>query len=167
MSMLDLAALRSTPLRRYPFAYVIIPGFFRPEALALVHADYPRIDSPGSFPITELSFGPAFRSLVEELRAPAARAVFAAKFGLDLRGRPTMVTVRGRCGPRDGKIHTDSASKLITALIYMNPRWEEAGGQLRLLRSADDLEGVVVEGPPLEGTLVAFRRRNNSFHGHR
>jgi hypothetical protein len=35
-----------------------------------------------------------------------------------------------------------------------------------LLRSATDLDDVLVEVPPLEGTLLMFRRRNNSFHGH-
>ena len=167
MPTLDLAAFRSVPLNREPFEYLIVPGFVRPEALAAILADYPRIDSRGSFPVREVKGGPAFRALVRALRGPKVRDAFAEKFRLDLKGRPTMVTVRGRCGPRDGNIHTDSASKLITALIYMNPRWEEAGGQLRLLRSADDLEDVVVEVPPLEGTLVAFRRSNNSFHGHK
>jgi hypothetical protein len=95
------------------------------------------------------------------------RAAFEEKFQLDLHDRPTMITVRGRCGTRDGNIHTDATNKIITALIYMNPQWEEAGGRLRLLRSAHDLDDVLVEVPPLEGTLVAFRRSDNSFHGHK
>ena len=167
MAMLDLAAFRSTPLNHAPFPYLIVPAFVRAEARAAIHADYPRIDSPGSFPVGELSYGPAFRQLVEALRGPALRAAVAEKFRIDLDGRPTMVTVRGRCGPRDGNIHTDSVSKLITVLVYMNPEWEEAGGRLRLLRSAHDLDDVLVEVPPVEGTLVAFRRSNNSFHGHK
>ena len=36
-----------------------------------------------------------------------------------------------------------------------------------MLRSATDLEDVVAEVPPLEGTLLAFRRSDNSFHGHK
>jgi hypothetical protein len=167
MDMLDLAALRSTPLTRQPFDYLIVPGFVKPQARAAILADYPRIDSAGSFPVSELSFGPAFRALVDVLRGPEVRAAFADKFAIDLRRRPTMVTVRGRCDTRDGNIHTDSASKLITVLIYMNARWEQGGGQLRLLRSAHDIEDVIVEVPPTEGTLVAFRRSDNSYHGHK
>jgi hypothetical protein len=49
----------------------------------------------------------------------------------------------------------------------MNPAWEQKGGCLRLLRSATDLDDVLVEVPPLEGTLVAFRRCDNSYHGHK
>jgi SM-20-related protein len=167
MHALDLAALRAAPRADQPFQYVVVPGFVRPEARAALHADYPRIDQPGSFPVGGLTFGPAFEALLAELAGPEVRAAFEDKFGIDLSGRPTMVTVRGRCGPRDGNIHTDAASKLITVLLYMNPQWEGAGGRLRLLRSAHDLEDVLVEVPPEEGTLVAFRRSDNSFHGHK
>jgi Rps23 Pro-64 3,4-dihydroxylase Tpa1-like proline 4-hydroxylase len=75
--------------------------------------------------------------------------------------------VRGWCDARDGKIHTDSTSKIITVLIYMNERWDDAGGRLRLLRSADDIEDFIVELPPVAGTLLAFKRSNNSWHGHK
>ncbi len=78
-----------------------------------------------------------------------------------------MITVRGRCGTRDGNIHTDAVTKIITVLIYMNPTWEQAGGCLRLLRSPNDIEDVIVEIPPVEGTLLAFRRSDNSWHGHK
>ena len=64
-------------------------------------------------------------------------------------------------------MHTDSVSKIITVLIYMNPRWEESGGRLRLLRSPSDLDDFVAEVPPDEGTLVAFRRSDRSYHGHK
>ncbi len=167
MRQLDLAAFRSTPLVREPFPYLIVPGFVQPAVRAAVHADYPPIDAPGSFPLEGLQYGPAFASLIEALTGPQVQAAFEEKFGIDLRGRPTMVTVRGRCGTRDGNIHTDATSKLITVLVYMNAEWEAAGGRLRLLRSPNDIEDVLVEVPPVEGTLVAFRRTDNSWHGHK
>jgi len=49
----------------------------------------------------------------------------------------------------------------------MNSKWEQSGGRLRLLRSPQDIDDIVVEIPPTEGTLVAFRRSENSFHGHK
>jgi SM-20-related protein len=167
MSLLDLAALRRTPLVREPFDYLIVPGFLRAEVCAAIHADYPPIDSPGSFPLSQLRYGPAFGALIDELQSAEVRQAFEEKFGVDLRGRPTMITVRGHCGPRDGRIHTDTPNKILTVLLYMNPTWEETGGRLRLLRSAHDLEDVLVEVPPLEGTLLAFRRSDNSWHGHK
>jgi hypothetical protein len=167
MDALDLAALRRTPLTRVPFDYLIVPGFIRPEVQDAINADYPRIDSPGSFPVEGLPFGPAFGALLEALRGDAVRVAFEEKFGTDLRGRPTALTVRGWCGARDGRIHTDAESKILTALLYMNPTWEQPGGRLRLLRSADDLEDVIVEVPPVAGTLLTFRRSDNSWHGHK
>ena len=37
---------------------------------------------------------------------------------------------------------------------------------MRLLRSARDLNDIIVEVPPVAGTLLAFKRSNNSWHGH-
>jgi SM-20-related protein len=167
MSALDLAAFRATPLTKEPFDYLILPGFLKPEARAAINADYPEVTRPGSFPLSEVKYGPAFAALIEELRGDAVRAAFEEKFGIDLTDRPTMITVRGRCWERDGSIHTDSVTKLITVLIYMNSSWEDSGGQLRLLRSGEDLEDYVAEVPPEEGTLIAFRRGDNSWHGHK
>ncbi len=167
MDGLDLAAFRATPLTREPFPFVIVPQFVKPAARVAVNADYPSIDSPGSFPLSELTYGPGFQMLLDELCGPVFREACEEKFGIDLSGRASMITVRGRCGTRDGNIHTDAVTKIITVLIYMNPTWEQPGGCLRLLRSAHDLEDYIVEIPPTEGTLLAFRRSDNSWHGHK
>ena len=167
MQALDLAALRAAPLTRQPFEYLVVSGFIKAEARAAVNANYPRIEQPGSFPVGGLTYGPAFRALLAALTGPDVRAAFEEKFRIDLAKRPTMVTVRGRCGPKDGNIHTDAVTKLITVLIYLNPHWEQTGGRLRLLRSATDIDDILVEVPPEDGTLVAFRRSDNSYHGHK
>jgi SM-20-related protein len=167
MGALDLAAFRATPLVREPFEYLILPGFVKREAREAINAAYPVIKRAGSFPLSELTYGPAFTSLVAELNGDEMRRAFEEKFGLDLAGRPTMITARGCASARDGRIHTDTPSKIITVLIYMNSQWEAPGGRLRLLRSATDLDDVIVEVPPEEGTLLCFRRANNSFHGHK
>ncbi|HEY7329119.1 MAG TPA: 2OG-Fe(II) oxygenase [Gemmataceae bacterium] len=167
MNKLDLAAFRATPLTREPFPFLIVPQFVTTGARATVNADYPIIDSPGSFPVSGLPYGPGFQELLDELRGPEFREAFEEKFGIDLKGRSSMITVRGRCGTRDGNIHTDAVTKIITVLIYMNPNWEQAGGCLRLLRSPHDIEDVIIEIPPIEGTLLAFRRSDNSWHGHK
>lgn len=163
---LDLAALAAATLASDPFPYIIVPGFLGRAALDAVAADFPSIEKPGSFPTSELRFGKRFQSLLDELEGPAMREACAAKFAIDLSGRPTMVTVRGRAQRKDGRIHADSKTKLITVLIYMNAKWEAPGGQLRLLRSPDDLDDYVAEVPPVEGTLLAFKVTPHSWHGH-
>ena len=163
---LDLDALAAATLASDPFPYVIVPGFLGRAALDAIAADFPRVDKPGSFPTSELRFGKRFQALLDELEGPAMRETCAAKFAIDLSGRPTMVTVRGRAQRKDGRIHADSKTKLITVLLYMNERWEAPGGRLRLLRSPDSLENCLAEVPPVEGTLVAFKVTPNSWHGH-
>jgi hypothetical protein len=165
-SLLDLAAFAATKLATDPFPHVIVPGFLSRAALDAVAADFPRIKKPGSFPTSELTFGPRFRALLDELEGPAMRAAFETKFAIDLTNRPTMVTVRGRAQRKDGRIHADSKTKLITVLIYMNDTWEAPGGRLRLLRSPDNLTDYVAEVPPVEGTLLAFKVTPHSWHGH-
>jgi SM-20-related protein len=166
-SFIDLAAFERTPLIAEPFPYLIVPGFVPPQGRQALAADFPRIDQGGSFPVGELSFGPAFARFLAEIEGEPMRRAFAAKFGIDLAGRPTIVTVRGQARPGDGRIHADAASKLITVLIYMNEDWEAPGGRLRLLRARDDLDSAVAEVPPAAGTLLAFRVTPNSWHGHK
>lgn len=165
--MLDLNRLQRTPLTRDPFEHCVVPQFIHPEALPGIEADFPAIDQGGSFPLSALEYGPAFRQFTEELLSTDLRDVFGTYFGIDLSGRPPTLTVRGCCRPRDGQIHIDSKTKLITVLIYLNRQWGARGGCLRLLRSPDDIEDVIVEVPPENGLLLAFRCRDNAWHGHK
>lgn len=166
MNFLDLDALRAARCEREPFPYLIVPGFVPAEARSALGADFPKIDKGGSFPVETLHIGPAFRKFLEALQGEAFRDAIAAKFAIDLAGRPTMVTVRGQARPQDGQIHADSKTKLVTVLIYMNEAWEAPGGRLRLLRSPDDLDDTVAEVPPDAGTLLAFLVTPHSWHGH-
>ena len=167
MSALAFGALQATPLGRDPFDHLVVPGFVRAAALDDVNADFPKVDQPGSFPMSELSFGAAFAALIEELGSERLRLALQEKFDLDLAARPLMCTVRGRCRPADGRIHADSASKILTVLIYVQPAWEAEGGRLRLLRSAHDIEDYAAEISPQAGTMLAFRCTETAWHGHK
>lgn len=163
----DLDGFKAASLAREPFQYFVVPGFVRPEACVEINRDYPRIAELGSFPVNRLAYGPGFREFVREMESDEFREAFEEKFGLDLGGRPHTITVRGRCSPRDGRIHTDTKSKIITILIYMNSEWEHSGGRLRLLKSSSSLDDPIMEVPPAAGTLLAFKRSDNSWHGHK
>jgi SM-20-related protein len=164
--MLDLDRLRAEPLTQEPFEFVVVDEFVRREALPAILVDFPEIRGTGSFPIDTVDCWPAFAQLVTALRDAPLRHAIEEKFDADLDNRPTLLTVRGRSDGRDGHIHTDSASKIITLLLYMNPVWTRPEGRLRLLRSPVDLEDCVREVAPLAGTMLAFRRSERSFHGH-
>jgi len=164
--ILDIERLQASPLQRDPFDFVLVDNFIRGEHLPALLADFPAVRRHGSFPLGALSIGAAFAGLAAELEGDDLRHEIERKFAIDLAGRPTMITVRGRSDGRDGRIHTDSATKLITVLLYMNPVWEIEAGRLRLLRRSDDLANCAAEIVPLAGTMVAFRRSAASFHGH-
>lgn len=163
---LDLDAFRATPLKREPYDYLVVPNFVRPSAFEQVVAAYPAVDRPGSFPTASLDYSHRFAEFIAELEDPELRRAMAEKFGIDLEGRPTLITVRGRTRASDGKIHTDTGTKIITVLIYFNQNWEEGGGRLRILRDPPTLDNYAEEISPFGGTLLAFRRSEKSWHGH-
>ena len=166
-SVLELARFAAARLEREPFDHLVLPDFIAEGALETLVSDFPKIEDGGSIPAASLDCRPAFRDFLAELEGPALRRAFEAKFDIDLTGRPTMVTLRGQSRAKDGRIHSDSRSKLITALIYLNRDWDHEGGRLRLLNGPDDMEDYVREVTPLAGTLIAFRCQENAFHGHK
>jgi hypothetical protein len=166
LTAVNLDPFCAEPLRLDPFPHLIMTDFIRDEVLEAVLKDFPAIDKPGSFPLRGLDYGGAFAHLIEELQGDALRAAFAEKFGVDLSKRPPMITLRGMCRAKDGQIHTDSRSKIITVLIYLNRDWKSQDGRLRLLRSPDNLEDAFAEVSPEAGTLLAFLNTQNAWHGH-
>ena len=166
MSLIDIYALRATPLKTEPYDYLVVPAFVTGKALDSVIADFPNIQSTGSIPPSELDIYGSFGQLLDEMNGPDFRDVIEEKFGVDLTGRPTMFTVRGYCARNNGKIHTDTPSKIITVLLYLNQEWEAGGGRLRILRSGTDLDDAAEEVSPNGGTLLIFKRSENSWHGH-
>lgn len=166
MKTINLEALRAGTVKTDPFPYLIVPNFVQSEMLPAIEVDYPDVAVAGSVPLPSLKYGPAFDQFMRDIRGPEMTALVAEKFNIDLSAKPTTVTVRGMCRPTDGQIHTDSKTKLITVLIYMNGIWEQPGGRLRLLRSPDNLNDIVDEVPPNQGTMIVFRNQPNAWHGH-
>jgi SM-20-related protein len=163
--MLNLAALQGSSMARDPFEYVIVDDFVPVAAAPSVSVDFPKIPTTGSFPLSEISYGPAFAELVAELNGPGFERGIANLFGLDLSPYARVITVRGRVGSHDGGVHTDAAWKIISVLLYLNEQWTDQGGRLRLLRG-EDVNQTAVEIVPKWGTLLAFRRSDRSWHGH-
>jgi SM-20-related protein len=166
MALIDLARLRDSPLRRDPFDYIVVENFFAADNATALVDEFPAVPGHGSYPLQTLACSPVFTRLMQELEGDEMRAAIEDKFALDLTGRPTMITLRGFSDGKDGGIHTDSLTKLITVLVYMNHQWADPAGRLRILRGPDDLDDYAEEVAPLAGTMIAFRRGDASFHGH-
>jgi len=166
MGLLKLDALAKTALTADPYEYVVVEDFLNEAAKAQILGGFPDMPNAGSFPLSELQIGQGLQALFDALEGPEFRQAVEAKFGLNLEGKPTMFTLRGRCDARDGRIHTDSKKKIITVLLYLNEDWQEEGGRLRLLKSGEDLNAIAAEVSPKFGTLLVFRRSDRSWHGH-
>jgi SM-20-related protein len=162
---LDIAALNAAPLQRDPFDHAIVQNLINPQRLEAILASFPNVPGPGSHSPKSLRMAQPFATLLTELKSDAFRAALERKFAIDLEGCPTVTAIRGELRASDGAVHTDSRSKLITVLLYLNRDWHAAGGRLRLLRSPY-LEDYAVEIAPEAGTLLAFRRTESSWHGH-
>jgi hypothetical protein len=166
---LDYAGLALTPPAGDPFPHIVVPHFVPAEDLDTILGDLPAMAKRGSFPIGALRLGPTARALAQELEGPYLRNALASKFGLDLGAAATMLTLRGRSGPQDGRIHCDSTAKRVTVLVYLNrstDAWTRHQGCLRLLRSPASLDDYAVEVPPVDGTLLAFPNSPAAWHGH-
>lgn len=164
---INLARFDAAPLEREPFDHVVVTDFIAADALGDIVAGFPVLEQGGSFPVESENCAPAFADFVSDLQGIEVAQAFSKKFAIDLTGRPTMVTLRGQSRKKDGRIHSDSKSKLITALIYLNRDWPDAAGRLRLLRGPDDIDDYADEIVPLAGSLVAFRCTEIAYHGYR
>ena len=126
--------------------------------------DFPDIDSGGSFPSDNLKEGD-IKKLVEELEGDEFKAILENKLGVDLKDAEVITTLRGFSRFKDGKIHTDSQSKIVTVLLYLNKNWDNEIGNLRLLKKNKDLDNYIQEISSEYGNLVAFKVTDNCWHG--
>ncbi|HEV7776335.1 MAG TPA: 2OG-Fe(II) oxygenase [Luteibacter sp.] len=169
--LLDPARLDrpDTDVRREPFPFLIAHGQLPDEARNDLDRDFPRYESAGFFPYDASDCGPTVNDLVENMVSPQFARVIGERLGIDNLGQyPTLVTLCRLLNKRHGTIHTDSKSKVATALVYLNGQWPDTSdGCLRFLASIDNIDDVVApELKPLYGEFAVFRRTENSFHGH-
>ena len=152
-----------------PFPFMVAHGQLPNEARSELHRDFPSYTSAGFFPYDPGDCGPSVKALIADLTSPAFACAIGQRLGIDnLAQYPTLVTLCRLLNKRHGTIHTDSKSKIATALIYLNTQWPDSSeGCLRFLYSIDNIDHLVMpELTPLYGEFAVFKRCENSFHGH-
>jgi SM-20-related protein len=159
--------LAGATVAQEPFQFFAAQRVLDKADLEAIRADFPKIDKPGLFPLSALSYGPAFQKLIDEINSDELADAVGRKFGVDLKGLPLMITVRGQAQAKDGRIHTDTKDKVVTCLLYLNDEWDNDGGRLRMLRSGENLDDYAAEIPPNGGSFAAFRVGERSYHGHK
>jgi SM-20-related protein len=164
--MLRYDVLDATPLDPTPFPHIVASAILPEDKREALEEAFPDIPITGFVPPEEYSSGGIFRELVAEATGRPFAERLGAKFGIDLASKPTLVTVRKWSESAAGRPHTDGADKIVTALIYLNRAWASEEGCLRILPSQDIAAPGAREIAPTFGNLVAFRRSENSWHGH-
>ncbi len=169
--LLDPARLDrpDTVVQHQPFPFMVAHGQLSDEVRGDLDRDFPRYASAGFFPYDRSDCGPSINTLIEDLTSPAFARAIGQRLDIDnLDQYPTLVTLCRLLNKRHGTIHTDSRSKIATALLYLNPRWPDtSAGCLRFLHRMDDIDSMIMpELIPLYGEFAVFKRCENSFHGH-
>jgi len=165
-SVLDMQALKAAPVNTIPFPFFKVERSIRPDVLDRVIGDFPAIDDGGSFNVDDVPVNPDFKAFLDSIDSPEFRQLICEKFDVQVMDLPMMMTLRGYSRQKDGRIHTDSKTKLVTILIYLNESWDAATGRLRILNNATDMEDYVDEIIPGPGSFVAFKVTDNCWHGY-
>ena len=158
-----------TVVRDQPFHFLVAHGQLPVAACDELKRDFPKYAGAGFFPFDQTDCGLSINRLIADLTEPAVATALGARLGIDNLGQyPTLVTLCRSLNRRHGTIHTDSRSKVATALLYLNESWPDThDGCFRFLNRVDDIEDLAApEIRPLYGNLAVFRRSDNSFHGH-
>lgn len=166
-SCLDIASIRAARTERQPYNYMVAEHVIRPGSVDGLRANFPDIREPGFFPEEDITPKGAFATLLTEMKSRELSEIVSEKLDIDLVEKPKMITIRKLSAAKDGRIHTDSESKIATLLVYLNDSWQaSSAGRLRVLRNGQDFENMAEEISPVVGSLFAFRRADNSWHGH-
>src|SRR5689334_22436623 len=107
-----------TLLRRQPFTFLVAREQLPVEARVMFAQDFPHYASAGFFPYDAAECGPSIHRLVDALTSPGFAEAIGARLGIDHLGSyPTLVTICRSLNKRHGTIHSDSKSKIATALL--------------------------------------------------
>jgi len=162
---LNLKKIQETEVKKEYFPFFTVSNSFLEDvdSSELVE-DFPDISEGGSFPV-DVNAGQNIKDLIKELEGPEFRKLLEDKFKVELKNKPAVTTLRGYSRLKDGKIHTDSSTKTVTVLLYLNENWNENEGHLRLLKDSEDLNNYIEEVPCTFGSMVGFRVTKNCWHG--
>ena len=166
MKLINSEKLYKAPVNKdfFPFFYVENVFLDQIDSASIIR-DFPDINEGGSFHIESIPSGESIKKLIEELESEEFKRILESKFDINLDEAKAVTTLRGYSRKKDGKIHTDSKTKILTVLLYLNLNWPENRGHLRLLKGNNNLEEYIKEIPCTFGSLVSFKVTDQCWHG--
>ena len=166
MKLIDSEKLSKASINKdfFPFFHVENIFFDEIDSDSIIK-DFPDINDGGSFHVDAIPAGESIRKLIEELESEEFKRILEIKFNINLDEAKVVTTLRGFSRKKDGKIHTDSKTKILTVLLYLNLNWPKNKGNLRLLKGNNNLDEYIKEIPCTFGSLVSFKVTDKCWHG--
>ncbi len=166
MQLINSSKLSQAIVDKESFPFFHIDNVFSDNINTdLIINDFPDISDGGSFHLKSVHSGDSINQLIKELESSELKKILENKFNVNLDEAKVVTTLRGYSRKKDGKIHTDSKTKILTVLLYLNKNWPDGNGNLRLLRGNSNLEDFIKEIPCTFGSLVAFKVTDKCWHG--
>ena len=166
MKLINSEKLFKATVNKEYFPFFHVDNIFLDQIdSASIIKDFPDINDGGSFHVDAIPSGELIHKLIEELESEEFKRILEAKFNINLDEAKVVTTLRGFSRKKDGKIHTDSKTKILTVLLYLNLNWPENRGNLRLLKGNNNLEEYIKEIPCTFGSLVSFKVTDECWHG--
>lgn len=168
LNIIDARSIMDGEFSMHPYPHFLGSNFLKPEAIPALKRDYPAINKPGYLTVDDIKLAGSFEQLITEMESPELTEVLSQRFGKNLHPYPRLTTVRRLSQSKDGRIHTDGPSKVMTVLVYLNDDWQPSeDGRLRVLYDGENFEPYACEVPPVMGTVFGFLRSDSSWHGHK
>jgi len=164
-SIINYEAIDNAIVTQSPYPFFGVDTAFNESSHQALLNDFPSSTYGGSLPLESISVTASLAQLVDELKGDKFRELMAKKFSVDLQDKPIIITARGYSRQKDGQVHTDSKTKLITILLYINDGWDDASGRLRML-NANNIDDYAAEFSSSIGQLIAFKVTDNCWHGY-
>lgn len=164
--ILKLDALKAANVSTSPYPYFVVENALESTAVQSVIQDFPKLEQGGSYNIEDVAIKPNFDRFLKSLDCKEFRQILTDKFDVDVMEHPMMITLRGYSRQKDGRIHSDSKTKLLTILIYLNESWDAPTGRLRILNDETNIDNYAEEVNAGPGTLVAFKVVDHGWHGY-
>ena len=165
--ILDIKKIEKAEVNKTEFPFFKVTNAFKENHYSKMLKNHlPEIHDGGSYPTELIKSGDSFNELIKDLKSKQLKNILAQKFNLDLQDKPAVTTFRGFSRQKDGRIHSDSKTKVLTVLVYLNEKWDARNGHLRLLYNNNDINNFLVEIQPTMGSLVAFKVQKNCWHGY-
>ena len=166
MKLINSEKLSKAPVNKEYFPFFHVDNIFldQIDSTSIIE-DFPDINDGGSFHVDATLSGESIRTLIEELESEEFKRILETKFDINLDEAKAVTTLRGFSRKKDGKIHTDSNTKILTVLLYLNLNWPGNRGNLRLLKGNNNLDEYIKEIPCTFGSLVCFKVTDECWHG--